>query len=771
MRVRKTTDEPGREPARVVAHRGELAAASAAWPAFVGAASRPCARCGREPSKSTVTGNARSTSTWRPSCSAAGRGRDDDVVGDRAARARAVEERADGVRLGAHCVAGAVDDERDLGAGGRQQPGDRPATAEDGGDHEQGDRRAPGARAGRPVRRRRMPRRGRGVLQELGDRRERLRAGERQPGGGVVGLGPRRRRCRARPRPRPGRRHDRLGLGDDRRLDLGVGVEQRFDRRQVVDVGGQRQPGGRVVGLGRGRATVRPPLRARRGRRCRRGRRPASPPRATSRSRAARAGPGRGATPPGRAARRARATGRSCARRARAAPSGDAEVDPHDGPTVRRTMSCSAMDQRPCSARCRVACARRHLRASTRFRRRNVTVVNPAPCGNDPPAGPAIVAGQRGVPEHRARRCRGSRRQPRRPGDRRRRRGPHRRRRPARVGSAGRGAAPARGTARRSRPARGRAGRRAAAARTSSAFLNVTMPLNDRYAPSSSARRASSGPPVKQWNTVRRRHARVVEDAERVVPRVARVDHERAVEVGGRAGPGHGTRPPARRSASARSGGRSPLSPIADHDVGAVARERGQRVPLARPARDASWGCRPTVARTSGWRAAQLDRPPRRLQVGPDADQRLDPRLPGLGATVVVGRPPLPPSPGGSGCRPSGDGCRSRSRPGVDPGEERARPCRAGAPAGRPPHAGRLREPLAPRGCRRGRAGATARATPRGISGDASSATMRSASRQSPSTAATAAASPALLSAHGCWSSMYEFVARMRSHTAPKPLE
>ena len=42
----------------------------------------------------------------------------------------------------------------------------------------------------------------------------------------------------------------------------------------------------------------------------------------------------------------------------------------------------------------------------------------------------------------------------------------------------------------------------------------------------------------------------------------------------------------------------------------------------------------------------------------------------------------------------------------------------------------------------------------RGITGEARSATIRSASRQSPSTAATAAASPALLSFHGSDSSM-----------------
>ena len=46
-------------------------------------------------------------------------------------------------------------------------------------------------------------------------------------------------------------------------------------------------------------------------------------------------------------------------------------------------------------------------------------------------------------------------------------------------------------------------GHKAAAARTSSAFLKVTIPLNDRKASRSRLRRASSGPPVKQCMTIR----------------------------------------------------------------------------------------------------------------------------------------------------------------------------------------------------------------------------------------------------------------------------
>ena len=44
---------------------------------------------------------------------------------------------------------------------------------------------------------------------------------------------------------------------------------------------------------------------------------------------------------------------------------------------------------------------------------------------------------------------------------------------------------------------------------------------------------------------------------------------------------------------------------------------------------------------------------------------------------------------------------------------------------------------------------------------------MRSTSRQSPSTAAVASASPALCVAHGCCSSMYAFASRISCHTAP----
>ena len=46
-------------------------------------------------------------------------------------------------------------------------------------------------------------------------------------------------------------------------------------------------------------------------------------------------------------------------------------------------------------------------------------------------------------------------------------------------------------------------GTTAAARRSSSAVLNVTMPENDTWAPRATAASASAGPPVKQWKTVR----------------------------------------------------------------------------------------------------------------------------------------------------------------------------------------------------------------------------------------------------------------------------
>ena len=91
----------------------------------------------------------------------------------------------------------------------------------------------------------------------------------------------------------------------------------------------------------------------------------------------------------------------------------------------------------------------------------------------------------------------------------------------------------ARGRACRSRRGAGRVGQSAAASRTSAAFLKVTTPLKESEAPRSRQRRASSGPPVKQWTMVRSGTPAAAEDVERVVPGLPGVDDQgQAVAVG-----------------------------------------------------------------------------------------------------------------------------------------------------------------------------------------------------------------------------------------------
>jgi hypothetical protein len=43
--------------------------------------------------------------------------------------------------------------------------------------------------------------------------------------------------------------HDGLGLGDDRRLEIGIRLEQVLERRQIVQVDGQGQPCGGIMRL------------------------------------------------------------------------------------------------------------------------------------------------------------------------------------------------------------------------------------------------------------------------------------------------------------------------------------------------------------------------------------------------------------------------------------------------------------------------------------------------------------------------------------------
>ena len=176
--------------------------------------------------------------------------RHDDVVG-RELHAGGAEEGADGAGVGADLLAAAVDHHRDLGTRRGRGPLGDPGAAESGEHHEDGDPEHPGSReeaGAAPADR--CGAGGRPLFEEVGDRRELLGAGERQPGGGVVGFGPGRRRRRAR----LGHRQQRLRLGHHRGLVLGVGLEELVGRREVVEVVGEREPGGRVVGLGpRGR--------------------------------------------------------------------------------------------------------------------------------------------------------------------------------------------------------------------------------------------------------------------------------------------------------------------------------------------------------------------------------------------------------------------------------------------------------------------------------------------------------------------------------------
>ncbi len=294
-----------------------------------------------------------------------------------------------------------------------------------------------------------------------------------------------------------------------------------------------------------------------------------------------------------------------------------------------------------------------------------------------------------------------------------------------------------------------------AAARTASAFLNDTMPLNERYAPSDSARSRFVGSAGEAVEHGALGNARVFEHAERVVPRVAGVDHEREAELSRQCDLRGGTRLPARRPASACSRSRSRS-------------HRWRRPRDCSPAPRA----RPTRRRASTRRGGATRRSPRRRRAQRRARSK---RRRTRGRCRRTPPAPLPPARARSSAAsapPVSDGrwqwlsIQVTSRC----GETAARPSRASSP--------RAATPTAAASGSRSSAGLPGRpsrrhnsADARGISGDDNSATTRNASRQSPSTAAVATVSPALLSAHGCLSSMYEFASRMRSQTAPKPFE
>ena len=157
----------------------------------------------------------------------------------------------------------------------------------------------------------------------------------------------------------------------------------------------------------------------------------------------------------------------------------------------------------------------------------------------------------------------------------------------------------ARGRGCRSRRASARAGTSAAAARTSGAPLNVTMPEKLRYGAAVEARAGFVGAAGEAVEDGARRHALGVEDVERVVPRLAGVDHERQVELVGERDLGGERRPAGRRAASGRSGSRARTR---RRRPAAPAPSKRSRI-VSTPWR-ASWGCSPTVACTPGKRAA-----------------------------------------------------------------------------------------------------------------------------------------------------------------------
>ena len=145
--------------------------------------------------------------------------------------------------------------------------------------------------------------------------------------------------------------------------------------------------------------------------------------------------------------------------------------------------------------------------------------------------------------------------------------------------------------------------------------MNDTIPLNERYAPSPSARVRLGGPAGEAVEHGPAGEALLLEHRERLVPRLAGVDHERAIEPPGEAdlGPERGVLRVGRRVAVVEV---EPGLPDTD-DLG-TRRERLERVPLVVEAR--------RVVRVQADRGAdvgmaggELDGFARRREVGADA--------------------------------------------------------------------------------------------------------------------------------------------------------
>ena len=172
----------------------------------------------------------------------------------------------------------------------------------------------------------------------------------------------------------------------------------------------------------------------------------------------------------------------------------------------------------------------------------------------------------------------------------------------------GRGRASASGTARRSRPGAGRAARRRAPPAAAAAFLKVTVPAKERWAPRSRQARANAASPEKQCITHRAGRALAVDDAQDLVVGVAVVDHERLVEPLGQV---EVTAERLLLGGAALGAGAEEVEPGLPHRAHVVVglRERldlGQRLvePPAAASRGASLGCSATPATSASWVAA-----------------------------------------------------------------------------------------------------------------------------------------------------------------------
>ena len=160
----------------------------------------------------------------------------------------------------------------------------------------------------------------------------------------------------------------------------------------------------------------------------------------------------------------------------------------------------------------------------------------------------------------------------------------------------GRGVASRRGVGRRAR---------GAAAHRRSHFLNVTMPLNERYQPASRAVSASSIGPLKQWRTptmpawpASRTIAMVSSTASRVCTTTPAARLGRETQLGGEGAPLQ------RDAANDRSGSRGRTRRRRRRRARGSPRRRGGSASGSNP--DASCGCTPAVNQTKPGCAAAI---------------------------------------------------------------------------------------------------------------------------------------------------------------------